>query len=109
MGPLPKGEKPGLTQKESWPGASGLAEDVRRYGAWMREEAFKRIGHLYPKIKITAEIAEERSDLKPLVGKGLTVIAWLWARTVKTQGGSIDFILNLIDKELKKKRIGFKS
>ena len=68
----------------SWKGAQGLAEDVRYYGVWMREEAQKRIGHLYPPIEITAEMAKERSDLKPLVGQKLTVIAWLWARTVKS-------------------------
>ena len=67
-----------------WPGATGLAEDVRYYGAWMREEAQKRIGHLYPPVEITAEMAKERPDLKPLVGQKLTVIAWLWARTVKS-------------------------
>ena len=50
----------------------------------MRDEAEKRIGHLYPKIEITAEMAKERPDLKPLVGRKLTVIAWLWARTVKS-------------------------
>ena len=50
----------------------------------MRDEAEKRIGHLYPKVEITAEMAKERPDLKPLVGKKLTVIAWLWARTVKS-------------------------
>lgn len=60
-----------------WPGATGLAEDVRYYGAWMREEAQKRIGHLYPPVEITAEMAKERPDLKPLVGQKLTVIAWL--------------------------------
>lgn len=69
---------------EDWTGARGLAEDVRRYGAWMRSEAEKRIGHLYPKIEITAEMAVQRPDLKPLVGQQLTVIAWLWARTVKS-------------------------
>ena len=63
--------------RESWPGATGLAEDVRYYGAWMREEAQKRIGHLYPPAEITAEMAKERPDLKPLVGQKLTVIAWL--------------------------------
>lgn len=49
---------------EEWRGARGLAEDVRYYGQWMRDEAEKRIGHLYPK------------------ADGKTVIAWLWARTV---------------------------
>lgn len=56
-----------------WKGAAGLAEDIRYYGQWMREEAEKRIGHLYPKVK-----------LPPQLGGGeATVIAWLWARTVK--------------------------
>lgn len=67
-----------------WKGAQGLAEDVRYYGKWMRDEAEKRIGHLYPKIEVTAEMVAERPDLKPYVGKKLTVIAWLWARTVKS-------------------------
>ena len=72
-----------LLEKE-WHGAEGLAEDVRYYGKWMRDEAEKRIGHLYPRIEITPEMAKERPDLKPYVGKKLTVIAWLWARTVKS-------------------------
>jgi len=65
-------------------GAEGLAEDVRYYGKWMRDEAEKRIGHLYPRIGVTAEMAKERPDLEPYVGRELTVIAWLWARTVKS-------------------------
>lgn len=56
-----------------WQGAQGLAEDVRYYGQWMRDEAQKRIGHLYPKV----ELPEEHG------GGEATVIAWLWARTVK--------------------------
>jgi putative DNA methylase len=67
-----------------WRGAQGLAEDVRYYGQWMRNEAEKRIGHLYPKIEVTAEMAKERPDLRKYVGQKLTVIAWLWARTVKS-------------------------
>lgn len=54
-----------------WARAEGLAEDVRRYGEWMRDEAEKRVGHLYP--KITDDNGIER-----------TVIAWIWARTVKS-------------------------
>jgi putative DNA methylase len=68
----------------SWKGAQGLAEDVRYYGQWMRDEAEKRIGHLYPKVEVTPEMAKDRPDLNPYVGKKLTVIAWLWARTVKS-------------------------
>jgi putative DNA methylase len=67
-----------------WRGAQGLAEDVRYYGQWMRDEAQKRIGHLYPTVEVTAEMAHERPDLQPLVGRKLTVVAWLWARTVKS-------------------------
>ena len=67
-----------------WNGAQGLAADVRYYGKWMRDEAAKRIGHLYPKIEVTEAIAKERPDLNPYVGQSLTVIAWLWARTVKS-------------------------
>ncbi len=65
-----------------WAGARGLAEDVRYYGRWMREEAAKRIGHLYPQIEVTQQMTQERPDLKPYQGRKLTVIAWLWARTV---------------------------
>ena len=83
VGPRLPGDKQGKLG-EDWSGAKGLAEDVRRYGAWMRAEAEKRIGHLYPQVEITAEIVKERSDLKPLLGQKLTVIAWLWARTVKS-------------------------
>lgn len=54
---------------QHWPRATGLAEDVRRYGAWMRDEAEKRIGHLYPKAKLPD-------------GSRANVIAWIWARTV---------------------------
>jgi putative DNA methylase len=78
----------GTLLKREWNGAEGLAEDVRRYGQWMREEAFKRIGDLYPPVEVTAEMAQDpnnpRPDLKPYVGKKLTVIAWIWARTVKS-------------------------
>jgi hypothetical protein len=70
--------------RRSGRGAQGLAEDVRYYGKWMRDEAEKRIGHLYPKVEVTAAMALERPDLGAYVGEKLTVIAWLWARTVKS-------------------------
>ena len=69
---------------QEWRGAQGLAEDVRYYGKWMRDEAEKRIGHLYPKAEVTPEMVRERPDLKAYEGRSLTVIAWLWARTVKS-------------------------
>ena len=68
----------------SWCGSQGIAEDLRCYGRWMHEEAEERIGHLYSKIEITAEVVRERPDLKPFLGRRLNVIAWLWARTVES-------------------------
>lgn len=62
-----------LGSDRSWSGAKGLAEDVRYYGEWMKQEAFRRIGHLYPKVHILPEQG----------GGEATVIAWKWARTVK--------------------------
>ncbi|MGE0126344.1 MAG: DUF1156 domain-containing protein, partial [Vicinamibacterales bacterium] len=80
----PEARKEKALIDREWKGAQGLAEDVRYYGQWMRDEAGKRIGHLYPPIEVTAEMAKGRPDLKPYVGQKLTVIAWLWARTVKS-------------------------
>jgi len=74
VGPEVKGPKQKKTHKNDWSGARGLAEDVRRYGHWMQEEAFKRIGHLYPQVKLPEELG----------GSEATVIAWLWARTVRS-------------------------
>ena len=81
---------PESTKRTVWQGAQGLAEDVRYYGKWMRDEAEKRIGHLYPKVKITREMVDDgRPDLKPYLGQELTVIAWLWARTVASPDPSV--------------------
>lgn len=80
----PESRKQKRVTSDSWNGAQGLAEDVRYYGKWMRDEAEKRIGHLYPKIEITEEMVQERPDLKPYTDQKLTVIAWIWARTVKS-------------------------
>jgi putative DNA methylase len=76
---------------KGWKGAQGLAEDVRYYGKWMRDEAEKRIGHLYPKVAAVQEAdgsyrhatAEEIRNPNSAI-RNLTVIAWLWARTVKS-------------------------
>ena len=82
VNPVSRGEA--TIVERAWRGAEGLAEDVRHYGRWMREEAEARIGHLYPKVEVTAEMVSGRPDLKPYGGRELTVIAWLWARTVKS-------------------------
>ena len=59
----------GITGGSTWHGYAGLADDIRYYGKWMRDEAERRIGHLYPKVRLPD-------------GGEATVIAWLWARTV---------------------------
>ena len=79
----PESRQRALGAKE-WKGAAGLAEDVRHYGQWMRDEAERRIGHLYPKVRVTEAMAAERPDLERYAGRELTVIAWLWARTVRS-------------------------
>jgi putative DNA methylase len=68
----------------AWRGSQGLASDVEFYGQWMREIAEQRLGHFYPRIEITPELAAGRSDLHSLVGKKLTVIAYRWVRTVRS-------------------------
>ena len=68
---------------KSWKGAQGLAEDVRWWGEWLRNEAEKSVGKLYPSVQITSKMAGDRADLKKYVGQDLTVIAWKWVRTVK--------------------------
>ena len=62
----------------TWKGAAGLAADVRYYGEWMRERAFEKIGHLYPK------------------HNGETVIAWLWARTVISPNPAVNAPVPLV-------------
>ena len=80
----PQARSGGELVERQWNGARGLAEDVRYYGNWMRDEAQRRIGHLYPEVAVTPEMVETRPDLKPYLGRKLTVIAWLWARTVRS-------------------------
>jgi putative DNA methylase len=70
----------------AWTGARGLAEDVRYYGKWMRDEAERRIGHLYPKVKLPPERG----------GGEATVIAWIWARTVKSANPAWDGPMPLV-------------
>ena len=65
---------PDSPKNRKWQRAQGLAEDVRYYGHWMLEEAKKRIGHLYPKVELPLEHGGGEAD----------VIAWIWARTVKS-------------------------
>ena len=73
VGPIPTSEKQTKIAQD-WPGTKGLAEDIRRYGEWIRDEAFKRVGAFYPQVKLPKEYG----------GQKATVIAWLWARTVKS-------------------------
>ncbi len=71
--PINPESRKGLAHSRGWRGAEGLAEDVRYYGKWIRDEAERRIGHLYPKVQLPKELG----------GGNAAVIAWLWSRTVK--------------------------
>ena len=81
---------------ESFEGASGLAEDVRYYGEWMKQEAFRRIGHLYPKVKVPEEQG----------GGEATVIAWIWARTVKCPNPACGCVAPLVRSFILSKKKG---
>ena len=74
---------PKADSSRQWHGTAGLANDIRYYGNWIREKAHKRIGDLYPKIKL--------SD-----GKETNVVAWLWARTVPCKSPACDFSMPLV-------------
>jgi putative DNA methylase len=85
---------PEAKRQEGFPGASGLAEDVRRYGEWMQTQAFKRVGHMYPKAK--DELGQER-----------TVMAWIWARTVKCPNPACEREMPLVKSFQLSKKKGF--
>ncbi len=74
----------------AWKAAAGLAADVRYYGEWMRDRAFERIGHLYPK------------------HEGETVIAWLWARTVISPNPAVNAPVPLVRSFVLSKKKGRK-
>jgi putative DNA methylase len=78
MPPVNPRDRASTAQGGSWKGAAGLAADVRYYGEWMRDRAWERIGHLYPKCN------------------GETVIAWLWARTVKSPNPAVNAYVPLM-------------
>ena len=75
-----------VLQSQTWRGADGLAEDIRYYGEWIRKEAEKRIGHLYPKVKVPKEQG----------GGEATVIAWVWARRVKCPNPACEVKMPLV-------------
>jgi putative DNA methylase len=72
--------------------AQGLAEDVRYYSEWMREQAVTRIGDLYPDVEITRAIAKGRPDLEALIGQKVTVTAYIWARTVRSPNPAFNHV-----------------
>ena len=77
---LGKGKK---VERVPWRGATGIADDIRYYGRWMRERAWERIGHLYP----TAKLPE---------GGESVVIAWLWARTIPCRNPACGILMPLM-------------
>ncbi|MBR6861289.1 MAG: DUF1156 domain-containing protein [Acidaminococcaceae bacterium] len=92
----PEARKQIAFAKDVWKGAAGLAEDVRYYGEWMKQEAFKRIGHLYPTVKVPREQG----------GGEATVIAWIWAHTVKCPNPACGCQMPLINSYYMSKKPG---
>lgn len=66
----------------TWDAARGLAEDVRFYGERMASVAAEEIGRLYPEVRVTPTMVQDRPDLRAYEGENLKVVAWIWARTV---------------------------
>ena len=64
--------------------SNGLIEDIRFYGKLLREKVKRKIGELYPDIKITLDIVNKREDLRPYLNQKLPIIGYVWARTVKS-------------------------
>ena len=77
-----------------WERAQGLVEDIEFYGRWMRERAFERIGYLYP--KVTLPVSEG--------GRQANVIAWLWARTVRSPDPAWDGHVPLVSSWVVRKK-----
>ena len=88
MPPVNPRDRERMSNAEGWKGAAGLAADVRYYGEWMREKAWEKIGHLYP------------------THNGETVIAWLWARTVKSPNPAVNAQVPLVRSFILSKKKG---
>ncbi|KAB2902363.1 MAG: DUF1156 domain-containing protein [Anaerolineae bacterium] len=86
----PRDSAKGTGGDAQWRGASGLAADVRYYGEWMREKAWERIGHLYPKYHPSPSGRGDGGE------GGETVIAWLWARTVLSPNPAVNAFVPLV-------------
>jgi putative DNA methylase len=80
----PNARKANTLLAKEWKSICGLVDDIRYYGEWIREKAIERIGHNYPTITVTDEMTNGRDDLKSYAGKELKVIAWIWAKTVRS-------------------------
>lgn len=87
VGKAPVGSNQSVNQSEmivEWKGAAGLAEDVCRYGAWIRKRALKLLGDLYPRVVVSKNDISQNPNLSAYRDQELKVIAWIWSRTVKS-------------------------
>jgi putative DNA methylase len=89
VGPVSNDRQQSAPGTATWAGPRGLAEDVMRYARWMNDQAFAKIGHLYPSVRVTKAMVKERADLKRYENRDLTVIAWLWVRTVASPNPAV--------------------
>lgn len=95
ISPVNQESRRALDSVDGWSGVKGLADDVRYYGEWVKQEAYNRIGHSYPTVKLSKEQG----------GGEATVIAWVWARTVKCPNPACGCVMPLASSfELSKKK-----
>ena len=83
IGPVPENDKQ-FKLEDDFSGAEGIAEDFRRYGHYINNIANESLGKFYPKIYVSNELCKDRADLVKYKNKHLGVVAWIWARTVKS-------------------------
>jgi len=83
VGPIPESQKQSKIMSD-WSGSNGISEDVRRYAEWVRKKAVSEFGEYYPKYFVSSSDVERREDLAAYKNQELPVVAWIWARTVKS-------------------------
>jgi putative DNA methylase len=91
VGPIEHSDTQALDWND-WNGPKGLAEDVRRYGKWVRDRALRDLRQIYPKIRITRDMASKKPDLLQYVDQFLEPIAWIWTRTVRSPSAGFSHV-----------------
>ncbi len=90
VGPVQSDKQQAVRAAVHWPRATGLAEDIRRFGQVLYARAQVLTNRIYPLACVTTCEIKERPELKQYDGRHLPVVAWLWARTVQSPNPAAD-------------------